>query len=134
MCDEALAKFHNRHDRATLFIFILRTPLLLHPNRTLPTGALEVILALATSFSSRHELDLTCFAFYRPFSVPALVHLPNEEIIRTAVIYGLLASGGGSALATGPMGTKIYPVIVEFCSRASRGRPRNYVTTSRGTC
>jgi hypothetical protein len=90
MCDEALVKFHNRRDRETLFI--LHTSYFVHhccqPNRTLPTGALEVILTVATSFSSRRGLELTCFAFYRPFSVSALVHLPHEEIIRTA-------AGGG---------------------------------------
>lgn len=74
MCGEALVKFHNRSDHATLFILHTLYTTLAIPMAPLPTGALEVVLMVATSFSSRRGLELTCFAFNRPFSsVSALV-------------------------------------------------------------
>jgi hypothetical protein len=81
MCDEALVKFHNRCDCATLIILhSLYATVAIHiePYQQKP---LEVILMVATSFSSRHGLDLIYFA---------LVYLLHKEIIRTAVIYGLV--------------------------------------------
>src|SRR5271156_3207739 len=116
MCDEALVKFHNRRDRETLFILHTSYTTVANPIEPLPTGALEVILTVATSFSSRHGLELTCFAFYRPFSVSALVHLPHEEIIRTA-------AGGGSALGNRPYGYRNLPCDCGICSRRAGDGP-----------
>jgi hypothetical protein len=134
MCDEALIRFHNSSDPETLFVLSYIADAILR--RTLPTGALEVALMVATSFSSCYELDWTCPVFYRPFSVSVLVHCSNRD--RQDCSNHRLASEGSSALATGSTNTQSLPVVVGLVLTrtfsASRGRPRElclYVSCGR---